>query len=48
MWHYFERAATVLPDPFDAAIVATALVLDVPLVTVDRSIIAANLLETIS
>lgn len=48
MWYYFERAAAVLPDPFDAAIVATALVLDVPLVTVDRAVIAANLVETIS
>ncbi|MBV8893594.1 MAG: hypothetical protein JO266_16775 [Acidobacteria bacterium] len=48
MWRHFERAAAVLPNPFDAAIVATALVLDVPLVTVDRSIIAVNLVETIS
>lgn len=48
MRRYFIRASAVLPDPFDAAIVATALVLDTPLATVDRAIIATNLVETIS
>jgi PIN domain nuclease of toxin-antitoxin system len=38
---------SVLPDPWDRMIVATALHLGVPLVTKDRAITAAGVVETI-
>jgi PIN domain nuclease of toxin-antitoxin system len=46
-WPHFEAAAAVLPDPFDAAIVATARSLGAPLVTRDRAIHAAAVVRTI-
>ena len=38
MWPHFEMVSTVLADPFDSAIVATALALGVEVVTRDRAI----------
>ena len=38
MWPHFESVSTVLADPFDSAIVATALALGVEVVTRDRAI----------
>jgi hypothetical protein len=38
---------SVLPDPWDRMIVATALHLSVPLVTKDRAITATGVVETI-
>ena len=35
------------PDPFDALIVAAARVLDLPLVTCDREIVASSLVATL-
>ena len=47
MWPHFEVASTALRDPFDGAIVATARVLDVPLVTSDRAIAEAGLVQVV-
>ncbi len=41
-WPYFELASMVLADPFDAAIVATARALQLPLVTRDAAIGSAG------
>jgi PIN domain nuclease of toxin-antitoxin system len=38
MWPHFETVSTVLADPFDSAIVATALALGLEVVTRDRAI----------
>jgi PIN domain nuclease of toxin-antitoxin system len=44
----FERIPrAVLPDPWDRLIVATAIVLDAPLVTRDRKIEKSGLVQTI-
>jgi PIN domain nuclease of toxin-antitoxin system len=44
----FERIPrAVLPDPWDRLIVATAVVLDAPLVTRDRRIEKSGLVRTI-
>jgi PIN domain nuclease of toxin-antitoxin system len=47
MWPHFEVASLELSDPFDSAVVATARALAVPLVTSDRAIAKAGLVETI-
>ena len=46
-WPHFEAASAVLVDPFDAAIVATARTLGAPLVTRDRAIRAAGVVDAI-
>ena len=47
MAHLMSFPLVVLPDPWDRMIVATALNLGVPLVTKDRAITAAGVVETI-
>jgi PIN domain nuclease of toxin-antitoxin system len=47
MGHLMSFPLTVLPDPWDRMIVATAMQLGVPLVTKDRAITAASVVETI-
>jgi len=47
MWSHFELVSTALRDPFDCAIVATAQVLNVPLVSSDRAIAEAGLAQVV-
>jgi predicted nucleic acid-binding protein len=47
LWPYFEHASTRIKDPFDALIVATAQQLDVPLVSADRPIAEAGLVQVV-
>ena len=47
MWPHFELVSTALRDPFDCAIVATARVLDVPLVSSDIAIAEAGLVQVV-
>ena len=46
MGHLMSFPLTMLPDPWDRMIVATALHLGVPLVTRDRAITSAGVVET--
>jgi PIN domain nuclease of toxin-antitoxin system len=47
LWRHFETAAALLPDPFDAFIVATALELDTPLITADTAIAKTGIVEVV-
>jgi PIN domain nuclease of toxin-antitoxin system len=47
LWPYFEEASIRIRDPFDALIVATALQLDVPLVSADEAIAGADLVQVV-
>jgi PIN domain nuclease of toxin-antitoxin system len=47
LWLYFEEASARPRDPFDALIVATALQLDVPLVSADSAIAEAGLVHVV-
>ena len=47
MWEHFEVVSMTLPDPFDSAIVATALAFDLEIVTYDDRITASGLVKVI-
>jgi PIN domain nuclease of toxin-antitoxin system len=47
LWQHFEEVSLRLQDPFDAMIVATALELDVPLVSADSAIAEAGLVHVV-
>jgi PIN domain nuclease of toxin-antitoxin system len=45
MWPHFEAVSLCLPDPFDAAIVSTALAVGSELVTSDQVIVEASVVS---
>ena len=47
MWPHFEVASAVMADPFDSAIVATARTLGVDLVSYDRAVAGAGIVNVI-
>jgi PIN domain nuclease of toxin-antitoxin system len=47
MWPHFEAVSLTLGDPFDSAIVATALALDLPLVSSDGAVAVAGAVPVI-
>ncbi|MGH7881934.1 MAG: PIN domain-containing protein [Candidatus Dormibacteraceae bacterium] len=46
-WDHFELVSRKISDPMDGLIIATALALDVPLVSKDRAIRKADVVEVI-
>jgi len=47
MWPHFEAVSLQLPDPFDAAVVSTALAVRSELVSSDRAIAEANVVSVV-
>jgi len=47
MWPHFEAVSLKLRDPFDSAVVATALTLGINLVTSDAAIAAAEVVAVV-
>ena len=47
MWPHFEAVSLQLPDPFDAAVVSTALAVGSELVSSDRAIAEANVVSVV-
>lgn len=47
MWPHFEAVSLTLRDPFDSAVVATALTVGVDLVTSDAAIAAADIVTVV-